>query len=1801
MTLAAAHDALVGRSLGEFVLRERIGEGGFGAVYRAIQPALDREAVVKVLHTRLHASKAASERFLREAKLASKLDHPYAAHIYAFGAEPDGELWIAMELVRGTPLDQVLKLQGPLTLERLVPLLDRICEVVHTAHESGIVHRDLKPANVMVLARAGRLLPKLLDFGIAKGLATTGGGDLGTDETVSSVVDGNSDPFAATLDTPPGGSSPLAGPMLGLTVRGSIMGSPPYMAPEQWLDAGQVDARTDLYALGILAFECLTGKPPFMGHTITAIAQAHANDPVPLLGNRFPGALDRVLAKAMAKAPADRYPDALAFAAALRAASGIATETQPLPAIETAQRDLAVTGAPQPIAEAIAAFEASRNSYQARDALALVGRTIARYLGLLALACRSRVSGDDHASETIRTLYRRSLTDKEWIQLARELTRPWIARQDAYPIPELVGAFHDGSVGEHLEAIVAMRDAEAPTDDAMLALLDISVAHATLLLEALGFLRDYPLVVTTGGGYAERWMGMRRAQRATIAVRGKGLDAGCAALLDRDGVPVLTLAPLFQIAAPTPGAPLDLFMFEGRDRRGAKLVALPAGFEHHDDTLWDWFRAQLTGSLDEDESTVAEEKPPYRGLSAFAADDSALFVGREKQVDAFTNRLKLQPLLVVVGRSGAGKSSFIHAGVAPALGWRTITLRPGPSPLGALIARLEHANIALAPEWSTGEGRVSGRMPVMASLREVLTADREALGHLLRVDAAKHGPILVVVDQLEELFTLCQDDGERKVFAESLAAAARSVEDPVRVVFTLRDDFLVRTEQVGALRNRIGQGLQILTVPAADDLLRIVTEPARRVGYELEGDLAAEMVKEVADQPGSLALISFTASKLWELRDRHFKQLTRSAYRTLGGVGGALARHAELTLDGMLPEERALTREAFRHLVTSQNTRAVLPRKELRQLLGSDAHADGVLEKLVAARLLVASENESGAETIEVIHEALLVTWPRLVEWRREDSEGTRFREQLRSAAKQWDERGRAKGLLWRGDALGELTRWRGRHSGPLTDTEAAFTDASLADVARSRRNVRLVLAGAFAVLGAVLVGLVILNANIADQRSRAESAARDLQENLKMQFEDQGRRLVLAHDPLLALAYLAKASDLKASGRAHDFLVSEAVEASAGQLAEVRHASPVRTPRFSSDGTKLITGGIDRAARIWDVRTGALLRTLPQADMVVRASFSPDDATALTASGDGAVIQWDASTGKELRRFHHTGPAWCAQYSPDGKLALTAGLDDAVVLWDLATGAERARGHGDGAGMWGCAFSPDGKQFAVSDNHGTTWQWDAVAGKVLHELRGQRDRIRSLAFSPDGAHLVTASYDGTAVEWDTATGALEQTLVHGGAVHHAEFSPDGTLIATASADRTAAVWNARTGAKVMPMVGHSAGVKRALFTPDGKAIVTASEDGTAWLWELATGGVVSRWRGHQDLVFDASIDRSGTRVATASDDGRAIIWKLAPQDRVRFFGHGRTYDGQFSPDGARLVTAEVGVVRIWDTRTGVVERTIDVGKSTLVNVRFSPNGRMIATSSEDGVARIYDAVSGAPLRDLQAANVAHQIVSLAWSPDSAMIATVSQDGWLRMWDPATGARTFETRGHGGDRIQSAAFEPRGGRLITTGEDQAVRVWDLRGTQVSSWNDPELPADAIYDPTGQLVVSPITRQSAKIVNLATRAQTELHASATVVSAVWSPDGVFVATAAMDGAVDLWDARTGNRLATFPHPGEVRYVAFSPDGRQLLAASEAGCAVHELALDPIAPAQLATVMKCRVPYVVGDDGVVQRTTAACSVQ
>ena len=1788
---------LIGRTFGEFVVREPMNSGGFGMVFRAEQPALAREAVIKVLHSRLLESQTSVHRFLREARLASRLDHPYAAHTYAFGAEPDGVLWIAMELVRGTPLDQLLAARGPIPLARFVPLLDRICEVVHTAHEQGIVHRDLKPANVMVLARAGRLLPKLLDFGIAK-LAVPAAEDPAPvgpspaepdpDQELALTVVGD---VATLRDGPPpgrGGSADFAR----LTMAGVVMGSPHYMAPEQWMDSRTVDARTDLYALGVLSYEALVGHTPFTAQNRIELAQAHVHEPVPPLGPAFPRALDAVLARAMAKKADDRFASALELAAAFRAASGIESEPVPLPQLDDRLRAQLLAGAPQPLAEAVALLDATRHPHQARDAVWRVVKVAVRLIGATALACHSHVgagaaSTDPVLGESLRALRRPNLSDDQWLALAGELVRPFRALRDAHPVPELV-SFLVGDASAPIRELIALhggREHGGDSEEQVRDLLEVALPLLERALRGLTFLSDYPLAVPADDG-AELWMGAQRAARPRIAVSGARLGARQPALLDAAGAPVVTLWPFVQVLEPAPGAGPHAFFFDGKGRRGARLVALPHSFEHEDDGLWDWF-GELLG--DSAATAATEEVCPFPGLAAFTRDDAERFTGRERETEVAVNWLRTQPLLAVVGPSGAGKSSLVQAGLVPALpdGWRAVIARPGPTPLVSLAARLETAGIAV------GE------------LRADLADDPGALGALLRSHAlAERGTLVMVIDQLEEVFTLCADAGERELFARALAQAARVPDDPVRVVFTLRDDFLMRAEALPDFGARLGHAIQLVATPAAPDLHRILREPLARAGYELDDPaLADEMVREVADRPGALALLSFTAAKLWDLRDQRFRQITRKAYASLGGIGGALARHAEESFAAMRPEEQRLARELFRRAVTAEGTRAALSRPEIDQILGAGGAA--VVEKLVRARLLTASEAEAGGERIEIAHEALIEAWPRLFEWRRQDAAGTRLRDQLRAAARQWEERGRPAGLLWRGEALDEYRLWRSRTEERLTDSEQAFAAASLADAARARRLRRALFAGILAALVAVVIALLIFNARLARQRTRAEDAqsqsqksqveveksAGELSRLVRRQYESQGRQLILADDPLHGLAYLARAHQLGVRGPAHDFLIAEATRATEGKLFQLRHDGAIARALFSPDGALLVTCGYDGEARVWDAATGQLEFHLRHKGPVRRADIHGD--VILTASNDGTAGLWDATSGVLLHSLGgHRGAVQAALFSPGGDRVVSVGDDDSVRLWDPGTGrlVRELLAGGESTGRLRgvpVGFSPDGSHLAVGGNGGMLRIWQVASGRQLVAIAAHRSRINDVRFAPDGTTLATASSDGTGAIW-RLDGSRIAILSHRGIVSSIAFSADGSRLVTASADRTAGVWDTRSGKSLATLSGHAATVSHALFSPDGRQVATVSDDGTAQLWDAATGRRLARRLGHQAPINAVAFDPAGERMVTAGIEGLAIVWSTRPEERLRVLdsGGGRVTWAEFSPGGSRVATARGdGRLVVFDAVTGRKRLTIDAHQGTAYVARFSPDERSIASAGGDPVVRVWSAETGV----LSAELVGHSraVNYVAWSPDGTRLVSAGDDGSVRIWS-ASGAPLARLEASG--QLFAAEFDRSGQRVVAVGSE--IHLWDAAtGRRLATHPAPDTPLT--IDVRGDRALSCTSMTSARVWRLeddALIADLVGHAG-DVLSCRFSPDGHLAATGGSDGTTRIWDPDSGDLLAVSSTGAEVTAVGFSPDGAQLVVGGDRGAALWEL---PRFTGDFERLTRCRVPYVVQGNRVVRRT-------
>ncbi len=295
-------DPFIGREIlgGQFQIVEKIGTGGMGSVYKASQPAMNRMVAIKILHPKLVARKDLTSRFRREARAMSQLTHPNTVKVFMYGElEEDGSLYIVMELLEGRNLNQTVRKEGPMPVERAIPILIQVCGALQEAHDIGIVHRDLKPENIF-LSRQGGItdFPKVLDFGLAK------------------VTERQMQPGSLIL-----------------TQEGMVFGTPEFMSPEQ-AQGRTLDARSDLYSLAVILYEVLTGKLPFSARTPMEYIQKHVMDPIIPLEQRvpdlkFPEGLGRVLEKALEKKPEDRYQSAAEFADALRPFAGAASGAQP--------------------------------------------------------------------------------------------------------------------------------------------------------------------------------------------------------------------------------------------------------------------------------------------------------------------------------------------------------------------------------------------------------------------------------------------------------------------------------------------------------------------------------------------------------------------------------------------------------------------------------------------------------------------------------------------------------------------------------------------------------------------------------------------------------------------------------------------------------------------------------------------------------------------------------------------------------------------------------------------------------------------------------------------------------------------------------------------------------------------------------------------------------------------------------------------------------------------------------------------------------------------------------------------------------------------------------------------------------------------------------------------------------------------------------------------------------------------------------------------------------------------------------
>ncbi len=483
------------------------------------------------------------------------------------------------------------------------------------------------------------------------------------------------------------------------------------------------------------------------------------------------------------------------------------------------------------------------------------------------------------------------------------------------------------------------------------------------------------------------------------------------------------------------------------------------------------------------------DESPYAGLASFQESDAGKFFGRSREIAAMVTRIRDVPLMAVVGSSGVGKSSFVRAGLVPALkrsgeSWETLVIRPGRSPIESLAA-------TIAPMVATALN-LADDLDEQKKLVDVLRHEPGHLGHVLRGRARRDNRrILLFVDQFEELYTQVHDPRERAAFTACLSAVADDATSPLRVILSIRSDFLDRTTEDPQFMAELTQGLFFLGPPSREGLRDAILEPAQMAGYQFEIHATVDdMLDHLDTTPGALPLLQFAASRLWEQRDKARKMLTHNSYTSMGGVGGALASHADRVITDISqhnPQKLALIRAILLRLVTPERTRAIVPMPELRELSREVGEVQRLVDQMVDARLLVVQTLDGGkGSTAEIVHESLVQGWPMLRRWLDENQDDAALVDQLRTAARQWQGKGRDDGLLWRGETAEEAKRFRTRYKGPLSDTERAFLDEVVNfGLATARRKRSAVIAG-FVGLGLLVVATMV--ALVIIQKSRTEA-----------------------------------------------------------------------------------------------------------------------------------------------------------------------------------------------------------------------------------------------------------------------------------------------------------------------------------------------------------------------------------------------------------------------------------------------------------------------------------------------------------------------------------------------------------------------------------------------------------------------------------------------------------------------------------------------------------------------------------------
>lgn len=1163
---------------------------------------------------------------------------------------------------------------------------------------------------------------------------------------------------------------------------------------------------------------------------------------------------------------------------------------------------------------------------------------------------------------------------------------------------------------------------------------------------------------------------------------------------------------------------------------------------------------------------------PYRGLAAFREVDSPFFFGREKFAeDLFQAVQRRARVAVILGSSGSGKSSAIFAGLLPRLradGDRLILdARPGSYPFRALAGAL---NMALEPHLTETEHLVETQK-LAAALREGALDLHHVVLRILEKDPQAR-QLLLVIDQFEELYTLCPQPGRQRHFLEMLLAAVRAGSrqhhPPLVLLLTLRADFMSQALAYRPFADALQEAAWMLGPMNRQELQSVIEKPAKMQGAAFEAGLVERILDDVGEEPGNLPLLEFALTLLWE-RQR-YGWMTHTGYEEIGRVGGALARYADTVYEALHDDERQGARQVFVQLVRpgegTEDTRRVATRAEL----GDENWA--LVRHLADRRLVVTGQDEAGSEAAEVVHEVLIRDWGQLQGWMAADRTFRTWQERLRGALHGWEASGQDEGGLLRGAPLAEAESWLAERGAELGPAESEFVRASVAlreqrQVERDRRR-RRIMTG----LAAGLVIALVLALLAVQQWRRAQGEEQEALRQASIGLASQAITELDGNFPERAVPLALEAlEDYPYTWQAERAL-GQAVLDHRLQLVLTGHTGELYAVAWSPDGTRIATAGGEGTATVWDGRTGKRLATLSGHEApITNLSWSPSGQAIATASDDGTARIWDPATGEVLFPLAgHQDFVTAAIWSPAEDRVVTVSYDATARVWDTATGSE-LRTLALGAPAVAAAWSPRGNQIAVGDFAGRVIVWDDETGEERLVLDGHQGPVTAIFWAPSADRIVTASSDHTAKVWDASTGeGLYALLGHRNEVWRALWSPAGDRLVTTSLDASTRIWDAATGEAIYAFdpgdgVHLYADVD---WSPSGDQVATMrSSLGSVTVLDVETGVQVLAVAGHSGKVTSLDWSPAGPFIATASEDHTARVWDVSPRTRV-LAGHTQeVFAVAWSPSGDRLASASLdGTARVWDAITGD-QLLVLRGPAEMGGVLWSPSGDRLVTDPwfADPTVVVWDVAPSSPKygQKLHSMESHYGGIGRSWSPREDRFIVTGFDGTARIWDAGSGEALLTFESHGGNAVTSADWSPDGERMVTTCEDGTALVWDPTTGEILLTLDVEEASwmtRAAWSPNGKRIATHSEDTTGGRIwdtNTGELLLTFTGHTASVFGLDWSATGDRLLTVSNDGTAKIWNASTGAELLSYSFGPQLTEGAWSPDNTQIALSAADG--------------------------------------------